>query len=152
MTHVRGIVYRRSAIIPFDKATVSWDELCLCGRERHQISWMDDRTHTLVLVKELYTFNTGSSICRVGTFQVGCWTDMAAMFLQVEPRRLGRYTRQKARPVLTRHEIIQVEMEIAKCPMTADIICIYYYSLRVTTTWERCTSGKNLSAWVLVRN
>lgn len=79
MTHVRGVVYRRSAVIPLDKATISGDELCLCGRKRCPIS-VDDQNHTLRLVKELYTFKTGSSIWRVGIFHAGCWTDMAAMF------------------------------------------------------------------------
>jgi hypothetical protein len=79
MTHVRGVVYRGSTVIPFDKAAISRDEVCLCGRERCRIS-MNRQPHTLLLVKELYTFKTGSSIWRVGTFQEGCWTDMAVMF------------------------------------------------------------------------
>lgn len=59
MTHVRGIVYGGPAVIPFHNAAISRDELCLCGRKRCLISV--NQTHTLLLVRELYTFKTGST-------------------------------------------------------------------------------------------
>lgn len=78
MTHMRGVVYSRPAIIPFDKVAVSRGELCLRGRQA--AGYLNDRTHTLVFVKELYTFKIGSSVWRVGIFEEGCSADMVATF------------------------------------------------------------------------
>lgn len=71
VTHMRRIVNRRAAIIPFDMATILGYELVLLpilqALARKQIM----NKMTLDFVNELYNLSFGSSDCRVGCDQGG---------------------------------------------------------------------------------
>ena len=78
VTHVRRIVYSRSAVVPLDMPPVTRNELRLHST-RHHLSMprrldlsQSSRGLTLVRVSELYTFNVGSSAEARGGDQAGC--------------------------------------------------------------------------------
>ena len=69
MTHVRRVVDSRTAIVPVDTSSLRRDKLLLHGQIMPALQARGPRT--LVLVSELYTFKTGSSVVLTGLTHSG---------------------------------------------------------------------------------
>lgn len=83
MTHMGCIVYSRTAVVPLDMPPVARDEIGLHTTTRHHpfapqtpVPSQSQLGLTFVRVRELYTFNVGSSAEASGGDQAGCCAEV----------------------------------------------------------------------------